>query len=128
MDISIFLAQAVGIYLVIMGLMLFRGKQLVAIINTFHKDPTRRLSTGFVILIIGIIWVLQHNIWDGEHWQTVITIIGWITAIKGAAFVLAPESFFKSTLKSYNKSNILVIAGVVSLGVGAWLIKVGFGL
>lgn len=128
MDISIFLAQAFGLYLVIGALaLLINKKAMQDLIDLLAKNRSSVMLGGFLTLIVGIPLVLSHNIWDGT-WRTVVTVLAWLTLLKGITRVMMPEmvvawgSYFEKN-RGLLKSLLLFM-----LAVGGYLLYVGFGL
>ncbi|MBY0292429.1 MAG: hypothetical protein K2W92_03985 [Alphaproteobacteria bacterium] len=99
MDISIFLAKAIGFYYIIMSLSFFikKRKLKLQIINIMN-NPALMLVTSFIALIMGILIVVSHNIWT-EDWRVIITIVGWMVLIKGINIILFPEFLVNMSIK-----------------------------
>jgi len=57
-------------------------------------------------LIIGLLLVNTHNIWE-PSWTLIITLIGWIALIKGTAIFIFPDQFLKFA-ENYSKNDKLV--------------------
>jgi len=61
---------------------------LVIVVSRSSRDPIVMLQkdyavlSGMLALLIGIPIVILHNIWEGP-WEIVVTLIGWVTVIKG---------------------------------------------
>lgn len=128
MDISLFLAQAFGIYFVVMGLLLFRNHTLGSVVSSLSQNKSLKFFIGVFILILGIILVLVHNIWEGPMWQVLITIFAWLTFIKGLMYLFVPQDVFDSILRALNKKGVFIGAGIITFVIGAWLASIGFGL
>ena len=129
MDISIFLAQVLGIYFLVMGIaILVRGRTLQKSIKDFLGNLSIKFFAGIFILILGIMMVVSHNIWGGEGWQTVITILAWLTFLKGIFYLFAGDKVFDSLVGMTNKMGVFAIGGIVSIILGGWLSFIGFGL
>ncbi len=45
---------------------------------------------GVVTLVIGLAMVLVHNVWVLD-WRVAITILGWLTLLKGFDLLFFPE-------------------------------------
>jgi hypothetical protein len=81
MEISIYLARFWGSLFVILGLMSVGAKLLGRIIK-YTEDKTITVSTGYITFLLGLITVTLHNIWVVD-WRVAITILGWVTLLKG---------------------------------------------
>ena len=121
MDISIFLGKLIGIYLLIVGVLIFvRHKELYKMVNSFAEKSSLLYITGVFILLLGLSMVIGHNVWEFS-WRVVITIIGWLTLAKGLMYMFLPAS------------KIAKIAGIMKgpywyMGGGALSILIGLYL
>jgi len=126
MDLSIFLDKVIGLYLVIVSIaMLANRKILPKLVKMYvHHEPLF-FTEGAFALVIGVLLVVSHNIWTSD-WRVIITIIAWLTLAKGVGRLLAPESLAKWAGRNFKY--FTPITFVIGIILGAYLIKVGFGL
>ena len=124
MDITIFLGKALGFYLVITSLVLFfRKKALRRIINnTAKSDEIMPFFFGTIIIIIGLLWVLSHNIWDSAL-SSIISIFAWITLAKGVVYLASPLGWFKGVAKRVSGSLWFTIWPIIGFGFGIYLLN-----
>ena len=115
MEISIFLAKVLGIYLLVIGLsMLINGKTIKPLLINVINDPSLLFVTGFIALILGILLVVSHNIWVAD-WRIVITLVAWMALLKGIIRTACPQFALNASKKwiensfNYNISMILVL-------------------
>jgi len=107
MNASLFLAQAFGLYFVLVGLaMILRWDIVKGWMNDLAGNKTVVFGAGIFALMLGIPLILTHNVWSGG-WPVLITILVWITFIKGVVNTFAPEIF---------------------IILGAYLLLIGFGV
>jgi len=79
MDVSIFLARVYGLYFIIMAvLLLVKSNYCVHIIRDLFQNRTLIFAVGWNTLILGILVVIGHNIWE-LSWKTTITVLGYLT-------------------------------------------------
>lgn len=92
MDHSIFLAQLMGSYLTITGIALFLNRDYYrkVIKNYLKEEGGIAVFGATLVLAIGLLLVLTHNIWSG--WETVITILAWLILLKGVIGLLFPKA------------------------------------
>lgn len=91
MNISLFLAKAFALYFMITGVaMLFNRENLKQAMQALAENSGIRLFSAVITLILGIILVLSHNVWV-MHWPVVITVLCWITLVKGTVRLLFPK-------------------------------------
>ena len=125
MCLSIFLAQVIGLYLFIMGLVMLiyhhRFKKATADLNGSLPLVT---LTGMVVLIFGLLIVIDHNVWVPD-WPILITIIGWILILQGLVRLFVPDAFVRMA-KDLQGKVIYTLMCWVRLLVGLYLIWAGF--
>ena len=87
---SIFLAKFWGWYLLIFFLILtFNPKRIIQIIRDL-KDQKFVILTAFIGIIIGLLNILFHNIWENS-WTIIITLIGWASLLLGLSLFIFPK-------------------------------------
>ena len=89
MDISIFLARFWGSLFLILGASSVGAKLLGRIIQ-YTEDKIITVSTGYITFLLGLATVVAHNLWVA-NWRVAITILGWITLIKGMEKIVFPD-------------------------------------
>jgi len=102
----------------------------------FNKDYYRRLSDdmyknaaltffmGFVTLIVGFLIVHYHNLW-GKDWTVLITIIGWISLLKGVFIIVVPK-LMQRLSEPFLTEKGLKILSYVMLSIGLLFGYLGF--
>ena len=129
MEISILIAKIFGIAAVVEGLLLIvRTTDMVSVMDGLKKSRGATMAITAIALVLGLFLVSVHNIWSGESFQTVITLIGWVVLIKGLVFLLMPHSFTERIITRFNNAKTYRIAGVIEIIVGLWLAISGFVL
>lgn len=115
---TIFLAQAIGLYLLIIAIiMLTRASYYQEILTHLKVGSTTVVVTATLGLILGIIIVLSHNIWIRES-EVLITLIGWFLLIKSIFWLSFPEFMVRITHQLYGGRGYYVaalIAGVLGV-------------
>lgn len=125
MQHSIFLAQALSIYLTVMGFsMLFnRDYFYEAAIETITQKGLSLLTALFT-LVLGIVIVLFHNQWMW-NWRVIITVLGWITLIKGVVRLIIPSQVEQS-ISVYSHGKVFYLVSFVMIILGVVLAYYGF--
>lgn len=90
MDNSIFLAKFWGWYLIIFFLILSFNPKRIKQIFTDLNDEKFLIITAFIAIIVGLLNILFHNIWE-LSWKLIITFIGWISLFIGLALFIFPN-------------------------------------
>ena len=126
MDVSKFLSKVIGIYLVIIGAaILVNMHQFNNYVNALINDVPSMFIAGFFTLILGILMVVSHNIWQW-NWRIIITILAWTTLLKGSAIILYPQCIHKITILFMQNTDISYMAAGLILGLGILLNYFGF--
>jgi hypothetical protein len=124
MDVSIFLAKVIGLYLIISSIAIFvNANKFHTMLNEVITSPANVFMAGIVTLIIGILLVVSHNVWLA-HWPVVITIIAWLIFISGIIRLIFPGFVF-DLFKKMNDRACYIIAAIALL-VGLYLSYFGF--
>ncbi|ALJ03739.1 hypothetical protein APS56_00605 [Pseudalgibacter alginicilyticus] len=90
MDTSIFLAKFWGWYLIIFFLILtFNPKRIKQIFSDL-KDEKFLIISSFIAIIIGLLNILFHNVWQ-PNWKFIITLIGWLSLLIGLSLFTFPK-------------------------------------
>jgi hypothetical protein len=84
------LARIMGPLLIIPALgVLLNLESYQRLIEEFSKSPGLCYLGGFVALLLGLVMLQFHSNWEAR-WPVMITILGWITFVKGVALILFP--------------------------------------
>lgn len=122
MELSLFLAQVFGIYLVVAGaLVIFRKKLMIKMLG--EMDISLMIFGGFISFILGLLVVLAHNVWTG--WPIIITLLGYLMILKGVINLFFPDWGLKWGRKLYSGAGLYYV-GVIDLIIGAFLVWIAF--
>ena len=125
MDNSIFLAKFWGWYLIIFFFILsFNPKRIKQIFNDL-KDEKFLIISSFIAIIVGLLNILFHNIWE-LNWKLIITLIGWISLFIGLALFILPKQTI-SWLELFNIKFVQVIY-VLLFFIGIYLLNIVYGV
>lgn len=123
---SKFLAKAIGIYLLIISIaFLMNMPKFTATINNMMFSPPIMLIAGCMTLIIGILMVLSHNIWEWD-WRVLVTLVSWLVLIKGAAIILFPSRLDQLTLLFIQNKTFAYACMGIDFVLGVALVYFGF--
>ncbi len=122
--LSNYLAQIWGISIVVVCLaVLIRPKYLTKLFTEMRNEAAM-FFLGIISFVIGLAMVLAHNIWI-KNWQAIITILGWISLLKGLLIIFLPNLIEKLTKKIEN-SPFLPYLLITMLFVGLVITYLGF--
>lgn len=126
MDTSIFLARIIGSLFVLVGIgVLLNITHYRAMVGRFLNSPELYYFSGAAALVVGMAIVLHHNFWTTD-WRVIITIVGWISVLKGVVRIVAPAAALRLAHGIVNSDLMLKCASIALLAVGAWLAYAGF--
>lgn len=126
MDVSKFLSKVIGIYLfIVASAILFNMQQFAASINNLINNHSLMFVTGFFTLILGIVMVVSHNIWQW-NWRVIITIIAWLSLLKGFSLIFFPQFIDKTSLLFLQNLYFAYLISIFDLLIGILLIYFGF--
>ncbi|MEM1282439.1 MAG: hypothetical protein AAGG81_02680 [Chlamydiota bacterium] len=125
MDISIFLAKVVGLYLILGGLLAAcKYNTIKEVISDYFDSPALVLIGGTMSIIIGLLMVVSHSIWE-INWKIVITLTGYLTLLKGIL-----HWFFADAAASWASKcaagKFYLYASIVMIMLGIYLTYFGF--
>jgi hypothetical protein len=98
-----FLSRLIGLYTILVSLSMITNKQatMEKLTGLLSSAPLL-FVVGVMVVAAGLAMVLGHNVWKGGALTVIVTIIGWLTLIKGVVFLLlSPQvatAFYLGTL------------------------------
>jgi len=125
---TLFLSRLLGLYFLICGLAMIVHKQIfTSALATVPGNPMAMLWISLLISLAGLAMVLVHNVWSKCPVVVIVTVLGWLTLIKGIVYLLLPakwlEGYFQAVL---NCPACLYLATAFMLVLGAYLTYEGF--
>jgi hypothetical protein len=125
MDSSIFLAKFWGYYLLIFFVILsFNPKRIRQIFNDL-EDQKFLIILSFLSIIIGLLNILFHNIWE-PNWKLIITLIGYTSLVIGLSLFIIPKQTI-NWLKFVNIKFVQIIYTLLFL-IGLYLLNIGYAI
>lgn len=125
---TLFLSRLLGLFFLICGLaMLLHEQVYTAALATVAYNPLAMRWIAMMITLAGLAMVLAHNVWSKPPVVVIVTLLGWLTLIKGIAYLFLParwlEEFFQAVL---NCGACLYSVPAFLLVLGAYLTYEGF--
>lgn len=125
MDVSILLARLLGTLFLAAGLgLLVNPTHYRKMLTSFLADPGLYYFSGALALVAGVAILLFHNLWVAD-WRVAITVIGWLSLLKGLVRLLAPQAGMQ-VAGLFEARGALIGGGIVITALGAWLCAMGF--
>jgi hypothetical protein len=125
---TLFLARLIGLYcLLAAAMMLVQRDAMVASVTALVHEGPLLLLLGLVTVAAGLAMILCHNLWSGGTLPVVVTLIGWLTLIKGLMFWLLPPAIAADFyLQRLHYVRLFYLYLAVTLLIGAYLTVAGF--
>ncbi|PFK43985.1 hypothetical protein COI93_09550 [Bacillus cereus] len=120
MTISTFLGLFWGwIILIVSGILFVRPSVLRELKRLVVEDRGSGIMYGFLSIFLGLSTVILHNIWD-FNWQGFVTLIGWLSLLKGIYIIAYPEPSKKTDFEVRVFSTRIVLAIISALAI--WML------
>jgi len=120
------LAQIIGPTLAAAAIgFLLHPKFYKKIIKDFETHEGITYFTGIIVMILGLIVVLNHNVWEFSS-AGLVTLLGWSSLVKGAIFLIVPNFLFKISHAVLKNKTLIQAAMVIMLAIGSQLIYTGY--
>lgn len=120
------LARVIGpLFIIAAAGILLNLEAYQGLIKEFSNSLALCYLAGFMALLLGLIVLQFQNTWE-PRWPVLITILGWITVVKGAALVVLPGPSLRIWY-SYTGSPVpLIVSSATMLAVGTFLTIRGY--
>lgn len=124
MELSVLVARILAVTYLSAAVGLLSGRIIFEeIMEDFERSSGLVFISGFITVTFGVILVTYHNRWD-YSWPVVVTVIGWLTLVKGIMLLAFPKLWI-SFKKNYANSKVW---GIPLLGLGLLFGYFGFVL
>ena len=125
---TVFLCRLIGLYCLLCALsMMIRKQSIVETVTALVHNAPLMFFIGIITLVAGLAMVLGHNIWSGGSSAVIVTIVGWITLLKGLlVLLLPPEMEADFLLKGLHYERLFYVYSSISLVIGIYLTYRGF--
>jgi hypothetical protein len=125
MDVSVFLAKFWGWYLIIFFFVLSFNPTRIRQIFEDLKDQKFVILAAFMGIIVGLVNILFHNIWEPD-WRIIITLIGWTALGEGLLLFIFPNLIAKWL--EYVHVKLVQVIYILLFIVGIFLLNMGYQL
>ena len=126
METSVLLAKIIGPLLFIVGLgLLINMEHYRRMMTEFGASSLSVYMAGTTALLLGLLIVTFHNVWE-PRWPAIITILGWLTLIKGAIRVVAPKVVQDRAEIYARNTTAVTVSALILLVLGSVLIFFGY--
>ena len=127
--LTVFLAKLIGVYCIIVALTMMANKQnTIAAVNTLVLSPPLLLLTGVITVALGLGVVIGHNLWSGGALPVTVTVVGWISLIKGLALLALPPGQMAKVYQALQYERFYLAYVGVTLALGLYLTIAAFSV
>jgi hypothetical protein len=123
-----FLSRLIGLYCLLAALMMvMQRERMIAAVTALVQNGPLLLILGVLTVAAGLALVLAHNIWSGGALPVVVTLIGWLTLLKGLLlWLLSPAAAAQFYLQQLHYPQLFYLYAAVSFVIGVYLTIGGF--
>jgi hypothetical protein len=126
MPVSIFLARLLGPLLLLPGIgLLVNPRAFRAMATEVVGSVTLVYLFGLLDFAAGLAIVLVHNVWT-VNWRVLITLIGWLLLIRGAARILITDTLIGYAVALIRNKRLYPVSGGVLVILGLVLCYFGY--
>ncbi|MHB1949038.1 MAG: hypothetical protein ACYCQI_13100 [Gammaproteobacteria bacterium] len=105
--------------------MLINQKSYKVVFTEVSTNPSLILLSGLMSLIVGLLIVVGHNVWVAD-WRVVITIIGWLSLLKGIVRTVFPDFVARSVIQAMRTNTVYYVSEAIILVLGIYLTYMGY--
>jgi hypothetical protein len=120
--LTIFLGKLLGVYCLIVALTMMANRQtMVDAVHTLIRNPPLVLLSGVIAVGVGLGVVIGHNVWSGGALPVVVTIVGWVSLIKGVVLLAFPSGQMAKLYEAIRYERFFLAYVGVTLALGIYL-------
>jgi len=124
---TIFLSRLIGLYCVLIGLAMLANRQTyLSTVTALVHNPPVLMITGVFALSVGLAIILAHNVWSGGALPVIITLVGWISLVKGVIFLALPPEAVYAYFDALHYEQLFYVFAGLTLLIGVYLTYGGF--
>jgi hypothetical protein len=125
--LTVFLAKFLGLSCsLVCALLVARPKPSLDAISAMMASPGLVLVTGIFTLAGGAALVIGHTVWSGGVLPVAVTLLGWLTLIKGIALIAMPPQALTGFYRALHDPAWFRPTMAVALAFSAWLTVTAF--
>jgi hypothetical protein len=121
-SLTVFLGRFIGLSCLLMcAVLVARPRTSLEEISSMMESPGLILVTGIFIMAGGAAMVVGHNVWSGGALPVAVTLLGWLTLIKGIALMAMPPQALIAFYRALNYPAWFRPYMALALAFSAWL-------
>jgi hypothetical protein len=112
-----------GLFAIVVALAMITYKQeTVETITAMMSNPASVFAVGLIAVATGLALILAHNVWAGGALPVVVTLIGWLSLIKGLACLFLPQQTLAGLFAGQSYGRLFYVSPMISLVLGLYLV------
>lgn len=104
----------------------WNSRALLATIDELVRSRGLMLIAGSFNLAAGLAIVLGHNVWSGGVLTVVVTLIGWLVALRGVVWLFTPQEKLVQYYEALHSEQNYYVATAITGALGLYLSIAGF--
>jgi len=126
MALTTYLAELLGLYIVLVGVvMVVKPQPIRELMTAIVAQRALLFLVGALRVLLGLAIVLAHNRWSGTL-PAVVMLIGWITLVRGIVMWLVPPETERKMVAYVQRSGPYYTTAIIAIVLGLWLAYAGF--
>ena len=126
MDLTLFLAQIMGVYFLVVGVgALLNPARMKGAMEEARRSYLLPYFDGAIALVVGLLIVLMHNVWDGLL-ESLVSLVGWIAVVEGVLMMLLPQKTISTMVQKVMGAQMARLIGVAAVVLGLYFVYHGF--
>ena len=125
---TVFLSRLLGLFFLLCGLAMMAHQNVsTGALATLPENRLAVLGIASLLVVAGLAMVLAHNVWSKPPVVFIVTLVGWLTLIKGVVYLLLPARYLAAFLQAALECRAYwYSATACMLLLGAYLTYAGF--
>ena len=124
---TIYLGKLLGLYCVIVALVMMSHRQAtVETMTALVHDAPLLFFVSLGGMVAGLAITLTHNVWTGGALPVVVTLVGWISLIKGLLFMFLPPATSVAYFEALRYGQLFYFYMSITLVIGLFLTYASF--
>jgi hypothetical protein len=117
-----YIGKVYGLYCLLFGLTMLAHKDaIIEAVMSLPRIPGMSLWLGIVILGVGLAIVSGHNVWSGGAVAVVVTVLGWLTLLKGLVLISLSPQGLGAYIAAVHYEQFYYLFAALTTAVGAYL-------
>ena len=126
MEMTLFIAQVMGVFFTVVGVgILLNPMRMKNAMEEVKRNYLFPYFGGVTALFIGLLIVLNHNVWDGLL-ESLVSLVGWLSILKGVFMILLPQKTVSAMMEKFMGTQMTRFMGVVAVVLGLYFVYQGF--